>query len=169
MTERINLEDLINGNLQNIDVTFEGSRYEYTSWLQECKETLIHHSPQFEDDWIDGSDGVKKLSDDPRFKVLKNELDILHRVNKQAYKYMDSSNKIRRFEYRLSSSGRGKKGDARILYALYRSDNHTTVTIYLAAISTQSSHHSNTNDQKALDAAIAAVNKYSKSHNREPS
>ncbi len=169
MTERIDLEDLINGNYQNIDVTFEESKYEYTPWLQNCKETLIHHSKRFEEDWVNGSDGVKKLSDDPRFKTLKNDLDILHRVNKHAYKYMDTSNKIRRFNYRLSSSGRGKDGDARILYALYQSDNLSTITIYLAAISTQTSHHSNTNDRKALDAAIAAVNKYSKSHNREPS
>jgi hypothetical protein len=112
----------------------------------------IEISNQFRIDWKDATGEAFRVNSDLYISLCTYILN-LHNKNLHTYSCADTTHKIRRFKFSLSSSGVSKQHDARILFCLYKRN----AKIFLAAIASQKEHHKDDKDLKAISRAQTAI------------
>ena len=170
MEEEVSLESLYGDNLtpyDRIDQLFDPNAFSTEGctiidlpWKENIK-FQIERSGQFEIDWKSATGEEFRVNSDLYVSLCTY---ILKLHNDQFHTYSYANNKTRRFNYTLSSSGVGKRNDARVFFCLYKSN----ALIFLAAIASQKEHHGDEKDIKAKSRAQTVISKKSATLHEEP-
>jgi hypothetical protein len=133
---------IANGNVYSV----ESIRQSTFPWYRQNKrDFVVFVTNQFKTDWKNAS----KKDFDEKNQLYKNVIaNIKNRCDAGvAYPLSkESSCKARKCEAAISSSGRGKRNDSRVYFGVFSKNNR----IYLASIASQSEHHNDESDIKAV-------------------